>query len=253
MADRRPIRLVLTEDRDLSAVPASGGPRSRFKDVDESFRQSISNDLDSIEKNFSEQLTTQNLPVVATATLEGEALAKSHRPETLFTAQTCPIIGSDAIGSLRLSVTASGIRNLRRQVLEGTTQNIIADLSTLIEIRPYEVVLDSIPGFNSPDTKGRRRPLKLKIFNHRNGELNERLHKSLEAILGLQSNIAAQSTSDFGIQQLTYSSEMIVYRIDEPTEELIENLSKFVGTQSLMPLPTFSLTTQYLRKRSAWG
>ncbi len=235
MADRRPIRLVLTEDRDLTSVPASGGPRKVFKEVDESFRQNISKDLDAIEEKFSEQLTTQNLPVVATATLEGEALAKSHRPETLFTPQTCPIIGWDSIGSLRLSVTESGLRRLRRQVSQGSTQNIIADLSTLIEIRPFEPSLDAIQPFAAQDA-GRSRPLKLKIFNHHDSELNDRLTKSLATILGSKGDL----------QQLTYSSEMIVYRIDEPSEELIQKLSSFVGTQSLMPLPTFSLTAQYM-------
>gem|GEM_PF-4270596 len=48
------------------------------------------------------------------------------------------------------------------------------------------------------------------------------------------------------LQQLTYSLEMIVYRIEQPSDEVIAKLRAFVGTQSLMPLPTFSLTAQYL-------
>lgn len=166
MADRRPIRLVLTEDRDLTAVPPGGAGKKIFKDVDESFRQSLASDLDSIEKRFSTQLTTQNLPVVATATLEGDALAKSYRPETLFNARTCPIIGSDAIGSLRLSVTNDGLRSLRRQVMQGKTQNIEADLSTLIEIRPFEPSIVPIVATKLINPEKRGRPFKLKIFNH---------------------------------------------------------------------------------------
>lgn len=236
MADRRPIRLVLTEDRDLTAVRPGPAPRKVFKDVDDSFRQSLAGDLDVIEKRFSNQLTTQNLPVVATATLEGDALAKSHRPETLFNSRTCPIIGSDAIGSLRLSVTSDGLRSLRRQVLQGKTQAIEADLSTLIEIRPFEPSIAPLidTKLNNPEKRGR--PFKLKIFNHHDGAKNDRITRSLAELLDRQVDL----------KQVTYSDEMIVYRIEQPSNEVIEKLRAFVGTQSLMPLPTFSLTAQYL-------
>lgn len=236
MADRRPIRLVLTEDRDLSSVRPAGGPRKVFKDVDSSFRQNLANDLDVIEKRFERQLKSQNLPVVATATLEGEALAKSHRPETLFTPQTCPIIGSDSIGSLRLSVTESGLRSLRRQVLQGSSQNIEADLSTLIEIRPFELEIAREIDLAKVDGSRKARPFKLKIFNHHDSAKNDRLTRSLFELLKNETDLT----------QLAYSSEMIVFRINEPTEEVIEKLRGFVGTQSLMPLPAFSLTAQYL-------
>jgi serine protease AprX len=236
MADRRPIRLVLTEDRDLSAVPPGPAPRKVFKPVDDMFRKSLAGDLDAIEQRFASQLTTQNLPVVATATLEGNALAKSHRPDTLFSSRTCPIIGSDALGSLRLSVTNEGLRSLRRQVLQGSSQNIEADLSTLIEIRPFQppVVPTSKTQLANLDKRGR--PFKLKIFNHHDSFKNDRITRSLFELLD----------RDAEVEQLVYSSEMIVYRIAEPTEEVIEKLQSFVGTQSLMPLPTFSLTAQYL-------
>lgn len=199
MADRRPVRLVLTEDRDLTAVRPGPAPRKVFKDVDDSFRQSLAGDLDVIEKRFSSQLTTQNLPVVATATLEGDALAKSHRPETLFNSMTCPIIGSDAIGSLRLSVTSDGLRSLRRQVLQGKTQAIEADLSTLIEIRPFEPSIAPLidTKLNNPEKRGR--PFKLKIFNHHDGAKNDRITRSLAELLDRQVEL----------KQVTYSDEMI--------------------------------------------
>jgi serine protease AprX len=236
MADRRPIRLVLTEDRDLSSVPPAPVTRKVFKEVDTAFRQGLANDLDVIERRFEKQLKAQNLPVVATATLEGEALAKSHRPETLFNSQTCPIIGSDAIGSLRLSITENGLHRLRHQVLKGSSKNIEADLSTLIEIRPFELELTREFELAKANGTKKGRPLKLKIFNHNDSFKNDRLTRALFDLL----------QNETELEQLAYSSEMIIYRINEPTQQVIEKLRGFVGTQSLMPLPAFSLTAQYL-------
>ncbi len=232
MSELRPIRLVLTEDRDLSRVPSGGGPRKVFKDVDSRFRGRIAGELDSIAGRYSQVLKKQKLPVVAKVVLEQEALAKSHRPDSLFSVQTCPIIGCDTIGTLLLSVTDEGLHRLKKQVLNGTTIDVEADLSTVVEIGSFDPIIDVV---KESERQTVLKPLKIKLFNHIDSKQNQRIYAAfMERLTG------------FNIQQITYSSEMIVFRIDDPTSDLINELRGFVGTQSLSFLPTISLAGQYL-------
>ena len=190
-----------------------------------------------VQSFFQDELQNLDLPVVARATVETEALAKSHRPDTLFSANTCPIIGTDNIGTLLLSVTNVGLNRLVKTIQSGTTTDQIADISTLVEIEPYtEDFKSETQSLPAGDV------LKIKIFNHASSKLNDRIDAAFKDL------VQSENTRDrpISIERIHYSSDLIVYRVTGVDEDAFAKVKRFVGTQSVGPLPQFGLRAQYL-------
>ena len=233
---RRPIKLVFTEDRDMSAVTGGGGPPREFKDVDEQFRKKLTDNLFNIQSVFSNELEKQRLPVVARAVLENEALAKSYRPDSIFSANTCPIIGMDKLGTLLISVTHEGLGRLIDKIQSGTTQQQTADISTIVEITPYTEDFkhrDEIDTYESGE-----HTLKIRVFNHDDSELNDKIN-------GAFNRLIKDTNERIKVKQVSYASGVLVYKISGLSASEVKKFAKFVGTQSVGVFPQFALSTQY--------
>src|SRR5258705_1964825 len=106
---RRPIKVVIPEDKHFRSVPPGGAEPQFFGAVDDGLFSRINSELDVIEKVFNASTSEMDpLPTVARVKLKRKALAKSHRPIELFKETTCPVIGGEGFGELLVSVNKQG-------------------------------------------------------------------------------------------------------------------------------------------------
>src|SRR5437870_4006885 len=129
--DRRlPIKVVLTRESDIRKPEGGGGGRKIFDDVTRELRESFVHQLEDVEHHFAVSFDeSPDVPAVARVILKAKALAKSHRPAGLLTANTCPIIGAQNLGELLVSVTRDGLHRLMDTILHVETKVGVANVS----------------------------------------------------------------------------------------------------------------------------
>ncbi|MFX5840004.1 hypothetical protein ABTE60_22080, partial [Acinetobacter baumannii] len=66
--------------------------------------------------------------------LISKATAKSHRPEALFSENSCPIVGAGGIGELYIKATENGLIKLKQSIADGRSEQIIKELSCIESI-----------------------------------------------------------------------------------------------------------------------
>lgn len=241
--DHLPIKVVLPHDEDMRRPPAGGGPKKPFAELfnyDEC-REVILNNLKEVERLFEPVFTKTNLPAVARVTLREEAIAKSHRPDALLRTNTCPIIGGENFGQLLVSVKPRNLQRLAQTVRTGTGDNIKNDVAKIVSIEPYSA-RDAL-GEWSPDSLAKflhqheMQHLKLRLFNHRNPEMNQLILEALRE-LAAHDNIAPP-------EALRYAPSLRMFRVVVPhVPDLVAELASFVGTQSLDVFEQFTVSTQ---------
>lgn len=241
--DYLPIKVVIPQEGDMRRPPAGGGPKKPFAELfnyDECREVMLSN-LQDVERLFEPVFTKSNLPAVARVVLRAEAIAKSHRPDTLLTSSTCPIIGGENFGQILVSVKPRNLQRLVQTVRTTTTANVKNDIAKIISIEPYSA-RDAL-GAWSPDSlaeflrENGTRHLKLRLFNHRDAELNQLILKALSE-LAARDNIAAPHV-------LNYAPSLRLYRVSVPPESaLVAEFAAFVGTQSLDVFEQFTISAQ---------
>ena len=97
--ERLPIKLIMPKQGVERKIPAGGTPPKEFRKVDEKYRSHLSNQVAALRKAVVPQIRhTGTAPIRVKLLLK--AVAKSHRPEHLFSPQSCPIIGSGRLGEL---------------------------------------------------------------------------------------------------------------------------------------------------------
>ncbi|MFN8655617.1 MAG: hypothetical protein U0105_04710 [Candidatus Obscuribacterales bacterium] len=109
-----PIKVVIAQDSDYFVPESGGGSRTVFGEVTGELRQSLSDQVSTVERDFADSFKRfPDVPAVAKVKLKKEALAKSHRPHSLFSDRTCPITcttttrtASRTFASAKSSVTA---------------------------------------------------------------------------------------------------------------------------------------------------
>lgn len=112
-----------------------------FVPVDDEFRSNLLRESFQVKAHLSQARASgfNYLPTMAEVTLIDKALAKSHRPQELFSPSTCPIVGITGPGRLLISVEEHGIMALEHKIQYGTSQVMLKELSTVKRISPYRV------------------------------------------------------------------------------------------------------------------
>ena len=131
--DRLPIKLIMPKQGTERRVPAGGTPPHPFRIVDAQYRNRLSNQVAAIEEAILPQLKlTKAAPV--RVKIISKAAAKSHRPEKLFSNQSCPIIGAGRLGELFIKATPDGLARLTQIIEHNTTEQITKELSCIESI-----------------------------------------------------------------------------------------------------------------------
>lgn len=243
---RLPVKVIIPRDDDLRAHTTGGGGRKLFGEVTEQTRSALIGQLDGVREYFSSVFADPSSPpAVAKVVLKKEALAKSHRPHGLFRPTSCPIIGGKEFGNLLVSVGPDGLNELTEKLSSGTSDAMVADISTVQQIEPY-TISDVLGGIEASllgeAVMGEGTSLKCRLFRHRSSVIDDLVKdRFLELARGLQLPDPVP---------IVYSDEMTVFRIDAATPELVTAVATFVGTQNLGVLPRYRLTEQYIRHRA---
>lgn len=238
MSDARnyPIKIINISDKDYNKPKKRGGPKKIFCKENEipELRKNLTNDLVEIKKYFSQSFNLwPDQPVVAKVNLKDKAIAKSHRPSTVFNDDTCPIIGDIDFGKLLISITKTGLSKLNEIILHGNTQENIANISTLENIEPYTISdkynedhINKIFEINNEKLS-----FKIKIFKH-NAKFNNILENNFNQYLG---------DIKLKFSKLNYSSNLTLYKIYAKKKEEIFQLANFSGVQSISKFPEYKI------------
>ena len=109
MDDKRlPIKIIMPKQGKRILGPRGGGEAKPFRLVDSAYRERLSNQIGIVRENLPERIEkTGGVP--ARVSLIPRAIAKTHRPEKLFSKNTCPIIGAGSLGELFVKATPRGL------------------------------------------------------------------------------------------------------------------------------------------------
>ena len=133
-----PIKVVLRSEGDDQAKPPSPRAYKPFVEVTDDLRDRLAGEVSAVRRAFEPSFKRfPRVPAVAKVALRERALAKSHRPTSLFNSRSCPVIGSDSRGTLRVSVSPHGLDLLRRTIRTGTTEECITHISAVESIQPW--------------------------------------------------------------------------------------------------------------------
>ncbi len=121
--DRLPIKLIMPKQGAERKIPPGGTPPKPFRTVDRKYRNHLSNQVSALRSAIVPQVRrTGSAPI--RVKLLAKAAAKSHRPEHLFSSQSCPIIGSGRLGELFVKATPEGLDRLAEMINRNTTDRV---------------------------------------------------------------------------------------------------------------------------------
>lgn len=229
---RLPIKIVESSKEDFSRPDSGGAARKIFNSVTQEIRQSNVQQLVSIERYFDNWFKENPyLPAVAKVILIKDALAKSHRPSSLFAPKTCPIIGCRDFGELFISVKREGLYNLRQRILTDQSHLAKANISTIERIEPF-TAKDAV-GYIEPDTLQKTHKLRLRLFIHNSPSVNEALFEKFKELI---ENLNLPTP-----QEIFYAKNIKILKLTNVRHSHIDKLTRFAGTQSLDTFPHFDL------------
>lgn len=228
--ERLPIKVIFTNDSDLSQPKPSGGKAKIFEEVTPTLRTKFVKQINNVSHYFSDLFAIRpDASAVAVVKLKPNAIAKTHRPRNLFSIASCPIIGGECFGSLLVRISQDGLKHLSYLIEEKTSNQLIAEISTLESISPYK-------SFLPDDFDYQKGIYKLQLFNFGDEHINNEMDNNFKILL-----------EKLGITEycnLNYSKTQTLYQISCSDSNKIKTLSKFEGTQKITTLTEFDVEEQ---------
>jgi len=223
-----PIKVVLRSDGDDQSKPPSPREYKPFVDVTDELRDRLVDEVSRVRTVFAPSFRRfPGVPAVAKVALREEALAKSHRPTSLFKRDTCPVIGSDHLGTLRVSVTPSGLDSLSRAIRTGTNDESLAHISAIGSIQPWTVEDTVRLGEDEdPDT-----PVRCELFFRPEAEANGAVREAFAAML--------EELELDTPEAIRYTPRTQVFRFESLGLAEAMRLGNYVGIQSIEPFAEY--------------
>lgn len=137
VVERLPIKLILPNQGVSRKAEGGGNRREPFVEVTAEIRESLHNQVSSIERALETQMTRLGAAPVRVQLIQ-KAIAKSHRPHQLFSERTCPIVGAGSLGELFVRATPRGLANLKSELMQQGAQieKEISSVASLEAITP---------------------------------------------------------------------------------------------------------------------
>lgn len=232
--ERLLIKVILPDQGDSKRVSGGGGKVQPFRSVDPAFRRSLSTRILAL-RDAIEPAARRIGAAPAKVRLVPKALAKSHRPERLFSDETCPIIGAGRPGELFIRATPGGVNALNRLIRTGRSKQLVKEISTIDTIEP--ITSDDRLNRRTPHDVLRHSPkrhdgyvTKVQLFDlRRNQELLERDFFD-------QCEGAGISVRQGGF---TAASQHVEAICREPHDVAL--LSQIVGVRSVREMPVMTM------------
>jgi len=232
-ADRLFIKVILPKQGVEKRVPGGGPTSEPFRSVDRGFRESLSSRVQALRTALAPAARRLGA-APARVRLVPRAFAKSHRPDSLFSDKTCPIIGAGKLGELFIRTTPSGLTNLDRAILKGQTPKIRKELSSIETIEPITAD-DRRAGQSAADVL-RKAPktregyiTKVQLFEIGAGQ------EALE-----QDFRERCTTAELTVRRRGYTSASKCFEVVCKQAADVELLSTIVGVRSVRQMPVLS-------------
>lgn len=233
IVERLPIKLILPRQGKERRVEAGGGRPVPFRTVDAAFRRSLVSEVSSIDEVLRPSMKETGA-IHIRVQLHATALAKSHRPNQLFSSDTCPIVGAGRLGELFVKATPKGLENLRTKIKDAQSDQLMKEISCVTTIQAVTPTFRR-KGIESADIL-RRSPrrgekgflTRVRLFNFGTDEHQPRLVQNFQETCR-QRNISINSSG--------YSSSSYIYGAECHSVDDVEVLSQIVGVRSVTGMP----------------
>ena len=231
--DRLLIKVIMPKQGTERKVPGGGSPSTPFREVDSAYRQRLSGQVSAIRKAISPQIKTAGAAPVRVK-LISKAAAKSHRPEHLFSEQSCPIVGAGRLGELFVKATPRGLENLVSIFEENHSDRMIKEISCVETIEPVTPTLrrnglEATELLKRSPRRERGFVTRVRLFNFGADGHQEQLVEDFR--LGCQKHKITI------IENRGYSPSSFAYEIQCRTVDEVEALSRVIGVRSVSPMP----------------
>lgn len=235
--DRLFIKVILPRQGTEKRVTGGGGKMEPFRVVDRAFRQSLSSRVQALSNAVS--TTAPHIGAIpARVRLLPQALAKSHRPDTLFSDSTCPIVGAGRLGELFIRATPSGLQKLEQTIRDVQSDKIKKELSAVQTIEPI-----------TPDDR-RRGYSSMDII--RNAPKSERGYVAKVQLfdLGLSDNRLfddfSRNCAAAGIRlhRRGYTKQSQTFEVSCRSASDVDLLSRVIGVRAIRPMPVVASIRQ---------
>lgn len=230
--DRLPIKLILPRQGTERRVPGGGTPPKPFRTVDAAYRQRLSNEVSAIREALMPQMN-QTGAVPVRVKLLTKAAAKSHRPEHLFSDETCPIVGSGKLGELFVKATPEGLARLTKAIEHNEAERIKKELSCVEAIEAVTPIYRR-RGVEAKEVL-RRSPrsekgfiTRVRLFNFGADDNQPHLVTNFEDECGRRK---------LAISAAGYAPGSYVYGVECRSVDDVETLSRVVGVRSITNMP----------------
>ena len=227
------IKVIMPKQGTERKVAGGGAPPRPFRPVDEKYRARLSSQVSAIRTAIVPQIKIAGAAPVRVKLLS-KAAAKSHRPENLFSPQSCPIVGGGSLGELFVKATPEGLDRLGEIIENNETARMTKELSCVETIEPVTPAYRR-SGLDAKDVL-RRSPrgkhgfiTRVGLFNFGADRDQPKLVKDFESTCRKR-RITVHSNRG-------YSPSSFTYAIECGNVEDVKALSRVVGVRSIAPMP----------------
>jgi serine protease AprX len=230
--ERLPIKLIMPKQGSERKVSGRGTPPVPFRTVDAEYRQHLLNQVSAIHEALDKQMQRTGVAPVRVK-LIAQAAAKSHRPQQLFSPNSCPIIGAGRLGELFIKATPAGLDRLTGIIRNNQSDRIIKELSCVEAIEPVTPLyrrggLDANDVLRKSPRRGKGFMIRVRLFNFGN-EIDQ-------PRITLEFKETCQKRQ-IRISQAGYSATSLAYAVECRSVEDVEALSRIISVRSIAHMP----------------
>jgi len=231
--DRLPIKVILPQQGKERPVKGGGAPPKPFRPVTPEYRESLRIQVSAIQRAAATPLTQRVGSMPLRVKVISKAVAKSHRPDRLFSETTCPIIGAGALGELFVKATPEGLDKLGAAIDHDTAARVIKELSSVEVIEPVTPALRrrnaQALDILKKSPRGKKGFLtRVKLFDYGPDPDQQRL---------LNDFMESCHSAAIAVRQSGYAEKSFTYEVECETAEQVETVSRIIGVRSIAPMP----------------
>ena len=230
---RLPIKVILAKQGRERSVQGGGSRRQPFCQVDTEFRERLGRQVSVLRKAIA-PVASRTGGVPARVKLHHLATAKSHRPGTLFSSKTCPIIGAGAHGELFVKATPGGLDKISAKIYKGDSQQIVKELSAVSVVEPVTPEIRrggriAREIFRDCPHRSNGFLARVRLFDFDDGRDQGKLYKDFLGIC---------QRREISVASNGYSERSLTYGVNCRSADDIEAIADTVGVRSISAMPS---------------
>jgi len=232
--ERLYIKVILPKQYEERKDQGGGGKVVPFKPVTPELRRQLVSRIEEVE-TLIDNAPERAKAIPVRVTLEEKARAKSHRPDNIFSQETCPIIGAGEPGELYVRMTHRGVVGLKAVISQGDTPMLVKAISTIHSIQSL-MDADRLAGmppeevFKSAPSRDGRRLIKVKLFDYGDPDIQDNMIVEFEALL-FKRDIKGERLLQFKGQD--------IYAIECRSVKDVRVLANAIMVRSVVKMPVF--------------